>query len=86
MLAASQCRCRRSQRCRPWAFEGNRPFLCALYGCALCLWHEDRFEEAEEPLRELLEFDPTDGLGAQAALALVSKDTPWSARFMPAAC
>jgi hypothetical protein len=68
----------------PWAFEGNRAFLRSLHGLALCLWREDRFEEAEDLLRELLAFDPADALRAGEMLALVSRDQPYSARFIPA--
>jgi hypothetical protein len=68
----------------PRAFEGNRPFLRSLHGVALCLWREERFEEAEEVLRELLAFDPADALRAGEMLARVSRDVPYSPHFMPA--
>jgi tetratricopeptide (TPR) repeat protein len=68
----------------PWDFEGNRAFLRSLYGLALCLWRDKRFEEAEEVLRELQDLDPADPLRAGDVLALVSRDVPYEPRFVPA--
>ena len=61
----------------PWAFAGNRPFLCCLHGFGLYLWKQGRLQEAEGILEKLLRFDPTDNLDARHMLEDVRAESPW---------
>ena len=61
----------------PWAFAGNRPFLCCLHGFGLYLWKQGRLQEAEGILEKLLRFDPTDNLDARFLLKEVRSQAPW---------
>lgn len=48
-----------------WEHLENRPFLRCLHGHALALYHDGRTDEALSVLREMLDYNPEDNLGAE---------------------
>lgn len=58
----------------PFRLPGNRSFLTAAKGLALCLHEIGEPERAREVARQLIAFDPSDPLRAAAWLAQLSGD------------
>lgn len=54
-----------------WTVVETRPFLRALYGRAMTLWHEGNYAMAGESLEELLARNPRDHQGVRFLLPLV---------------
>lgn len=54
-----------------WVDLETRPFLRAIYGRAMTLWHQQRFSGAAETLSDLLELNPRDHQGARFLLPMV---------------
>lgn len=48
-----------------WADFETRPYLRAIYGRAMTLWHQQRYPGAAETLSDLLEINPRDHQGAR---------------------
>jgi len=48
-----------------WTNRETRPFLRALYGKAMTLWHLGDYASASEPLEDLLRINPIDNQGAR---------------------
>lgn len=54
-----------------WADLDTRPYLRAIYGRAMTLWHQQRFSGAAETLADLLELNARDHQGARFLLPMV---------------
>lgn len=48
-----------------WVDLETRPYLRAIYGRAMALWHQQRYSGAAETLADLLEINPRDHQGAR---------------------
>ncbi len=56
---------------RWWADLETRPYLRAIYGRAMTLWHQQRYPGAAETLADLLEINPRDHQGARFLVPMV---------------
>ncbi|MDD5199516.1 MAG: hypothetical protein PHC88_06895 [Terrimicrobiaceae bacterium] len=56
---------------RWWSESGTRPYLRAIYGRAMTLWHQQRYSGAAETLADLLEINPLDHQGARFLVPMV---------------
>jgi tetratricopeptide (TPR) repeat protein len=54
-----------------WADMETRPYLRAIYGRAMTLWHQQRYAGAVETLADLLEINPLDHQGARFLVPMV---------------
>lgn len=54
-----------------WADLETRPYLRAIYGRAMTLWHQQRYAGAAETLADLLEINPRDHQGARFLVPMV---------------
>ncbi len=54
-----------------WTQLETRPYLRAVYGRAMTLWHQQRFPGAAETLADLLELNPRDHQGARFLIPMV---------------
>jgi tetratricopeptide (TPR) repeat protein len=54
-----------------WADLETRPYLRAIYGRAMTLWHQQRYPGAAETLADLLEINPLDHQGARFLVPMV---------------
>jgi len=54
-----------------WADLETRPYLRAIYGRAMTLWHQQRYSGAAETLADLLEINPLDHQGARFLVPMV---------------
>ncbi|HEY8899728.1 MAG TPA: hypothetical protein VIM61_04900 [Chthoniobacterales bacterium] len=54
-----------------WADLETRPYLRAIYGRAMTLWHQQRYPGAAETLADLLEINPRDHQGARFLVPMV---------------
>jgi hypothetical protein len=54
-----------------WADLETRPYLRAIYGRAMTLWHQQRHAGAAETLADLLEMNPLDHQGARFLVPMV---------------
>jgi tetratricopeptide (TPR) repeat protein len=56
---------------RWWTDLETRPYLRAIYGRAMTLWHQQRYAGAAETLADLLEMNPRDHQGARFLAPMV---------------
>jgi len=66
-----------------WTDRATRPYLRAIYGCAMTHWHRGRHSEAAACLERLLAINPADNQGARFFLPLVhllAEDLPAATR------
>jgi tetratricopeptide (TPR) repeat protein len=56
---------------RWWTDLETRPYLRAIYGRAMTLWHQQRYAGAAETLADLLEMNPLDHQGARFLVPMV---------------
>lgn len=56
---------------RWWVDQGTRPYLRAIYGRAMTLWHQQRHAGAAETLADLLDINPRDHQGARFLIPMV---------------
>jgi len=54
-----------------WTDLETRPYLRAIYGRAMTLWHQQRYPGAAETLADLLEINPLDHQGARFLVPMV---------------
>jgi len=54
-----------------WTDLETRPYLRAIYGRAMTLWHQQRYSGAAETLADLLEINPLDHQGARFLVPMV---------------
>lgn len=54
-----------------WSDLETRPYLRAIYGRAMALWHQQRYLGAAETLADLLEMNPSDHQGARFLVPMV---------------
>jgi len=54
-----------------WVDLETRPYLRAIYGRAMTLWHQQRYAGAAETLADLLEMNPLDHQGARFLVPMV---------------
>jgi hypothetical protein len=62
-----------------WGHVNNRPFLRCMHGYGLCLWRNERFEEAGRLFERMLWLNPSDNQGVRFLLEAVRSRTPWEA-------
>ena len=60
-----------------WGITENRPFLRCLQGQGLCLWRQNRGEEARAVFERLLRLNPTDNQGVRFLLADLKAGRTW---------
>lgn len=78
-VIARESRVYAGQSPRWWADRATRPFLRAIYGKAMTLWHRGRHAEAASALEWLLATNPADNQGARffvPLLHLLAEDLP----------
>jgi tetratricopeptide (TPR) repeat protein len=54
-----------------WTHRETRPYLRALYGRAMTLWHQGHYSPAAEQFEELVALNPTDNQGARFFIPLL---------------
>lgn len=54
-----------------WTDTGTRPYLRAIFGRAMTLWHQQRHSGAAETLADLIEINPLDHQGARFLVPMV---------------
>jgi tetratricopeptide (TPR) repeat protein len=70
---------RQSSGVRWWEDHATRPYLRAIHGKAMTLWHRGRYAEAASELEDLLALNPRDNQGARffiPMLRLLAEDLP----------
>lgn len=69
-----------------WKDPSTRPYLRAIYGQAMTLWHLSRFAEAAADLEDLLACNPADNQGARFVvpmLHLLAENPEAAAKYFP---
>lgn len=61
----------KSRKTAWWENRETRPYLRALYGRAMTLWHRGRHSETAEQLQELLDLNPRDNQGVRFFIPLL---------------
>ncbi|MEN0064325.1 MAG: tetratricopeptide repeat protein [Myxococcota bacterium] len=60
-----------------WGHLDNRPFHRCLHGYGLCLWRQQRFDDAIDVYERMLRLNPSDNLGARFLLLDLRAGRSW---------
>ena len=61
----------------PWGFIDNRPFLRCMHGYGLCLWRQDKVDEAAAVFKRMIWLNPSDNQGVRFCLAAIADNVSW---------